>query len=251
MQDRTSRGAPSGVKWILLVAIAACAVAPRARAQPAGVATPDSVRPGINERFLDPGLDPEEWVDRFEVESREVFRAREAILRATGAAAGDRVADVGAGTGLFTTLFSDAVGPTGWVYAVDIAPKFIERIGDLAADENLRNVTPVLCAENHVRLAPASVDLVYLCDTYHHFEYPQATLRSIRRALRPGGRLVVVDFERIAGVSSDFVMGHVRAGKEVFRREIEASGFELVTEHDVPGLEENYFLEFRKANEEQ
>ena len=90
------------------------------------------------------------------------------------------------------------------------------------------------------------LDLVFICDTYHHFEYPQTTLASLHAALRPGGMLAVVDFERIEGVSRPWVLNHMRAGKEVFRSEIEAAGFRFLEEVEVAGLEENYLLLFRR-----
>ena len=93
-----------------------------------------------------------------------------------------------------------------------------------------------------------SVDVVFVCDTYHHFEYPEAMLASLHEALRPGGRLVVVDFERIPGETPDWVLEHVRAGKAVFRSEIEAAGFVLVREADIAGLSENYVLQFRRES---
>lgn len=86
-----------------------------------------------------------------------------------------------------------------------------------------------------------------MCDTYHHFEYPRATLASIRRALRPGGRLVVIDFERIPGKTRPWLLSHVRAGKAVFRGEVEKAGFAFVREAEIEGFRENYFLLFRKA----
>lgn len=200
----------------------------------------ESVKPGINEQFLNPELQVNEWVERFETESREVFTAREEILEALHLEEGMRVADVGAGTGLFTRLFSERVGPRGWVFAVDISPRFAEHLAALADHSREQNITPVLCAEDSILLPPESVDLVYICDTYHHFEYPAATLASIHRALRPGGRLAVIDFERIPGVSREWTLDHVRAGKETFRSEIEAAGFVLDRELDLDGLEENY-----------
>jgi SAM-dependent methyltransferase len=206
----------------------------------------ESVKPGINREFLSPDLQVEEWIGRFETESREVFTAREAILAAVKLEEGMQVADVGAGTGLFTRLFSERVGAGGWVYAVDISPKFAAHLAGVADASKLANITPVLCAEDSVLLPPESVDLVFVCDTYHHFEYPRATLASIHRALKPGGRLAVIDFERIEGKSREWTLDHVRAGKEVFQSEIEAAGFEFAGESDVEGLVENYFLMFRK-----
>lgn len=107
-------------------------------------------------------------------------------------------------------------------------------------------MTPILCGQDDVRLPPASIDAAFICDTYHHFEFPATSLASIYRALKPGGQVVVVDFERVPGVSSDWTLDHVRAGKEVFRAEIEAAGFEFAEEVEVEGLAENYFLRFRK-----
>ena len=78
------------------------------------------------------------------------------------------------------------------------------------------NVVGVLCGQDSCGLPPDSIDIAYICDTYHHFEFPSKTMRSIHRALKPGGQVVLVDFHVVKGVSSDFVMGHVRAGQDVF-----------------------------------
>ena len=87
--------------------------------------------------------------------------------------------------------------------------------------------------------------MVFTCDTYHHFEYPAATLASIRRALKPGGSFVVVDFERIPGKTRQWLLDHVRCGKEQVVREVTGAGFTL--EEEVPqGFAENYFLRFRR-----
>ena len=204
-----------------------------------------SVRPGINDGFLDPNLDVKAWLARFEVESREVYKSRDAVLAALQLKPGMRVADIGAGTGFFAAAMAQRV-PDGWVYAVDIAPRFVEYLSQISARTEHQNVTPILGGEQSVRLAPDSIDLAFVCDTYHHFEFPSATLASIRRALRPGGGLVVIDFERIPGQSRDFVLKHVRAGKETFRAEIEAAGFVLREQRKVVGLKENYFLRFSK-----
>lgn len=205
-----------------------------------------SVKPGINKNFIDPDMSVEDYVKRFEIESREVYLARKTILNELAISPGASVADVGAGTGLFSRMFSKSVGEAGWVYAVDISPRFIEHINRQADAMNLDNITGVLCAENSINLPPHSVDVVFVCDTYHHFEYPQSTLASIHRALKPNGELVVIDFERIPGESREWLLGHVRAGKEVFRAEIMDAGFALDEEVTIKGFKENYFLRFRK-----
>ena len=208
--------------------------------------TEESVRPGINERFLDPELKVDEWLGRFEIESREVYAARDQVLKACKIKTGFRIADVGAGTGFYSRLFANAVGETGWVYSVDISPVFLSHINQKAGEEAVNNQTSVLCSERSIRLPSESVDLVFICDTYHHFEYPQSTLASIYKALKPGGTLVLIDFERIPGKSRDFIMGHVRAGKQQFREEVMEAGLEFEREISMPGFKENYLLRFRK-----
>ncbi len=206
----------------------------------------ESVKPGINDSFTDPELDVSKFVKRFEGESREIFAHRAKIARAVGLQKGQAVADIGAGTGLFVEMFAKDVGTGGKVYAVDIAEKFVAHIDERAKRHHLSHVEGVLCTDRDAKLPEASVDAIFVCDTYHHFEYPAATLASLHRALRPGGQLVVIDFERIPGQSRPWLLGHVRAGKSVFRSEIEAAGFELEEEVEIPGLKENYFLRFRR-----
>jgi len=216
-------------------------------AEPAEEATPieKSVKPGINDKYTDPELDVDKWVKRFEIESREVYVNRETILTECDIEPGDTVADIGAGTGLFSRMFSKAVGEEGWVYSVDISPRFLEHINREAAKNNLNNITSVLCAENSVNLPPNSVDVFFICDTYHHFEYPKSTLASIKKALKPDGHLILIDFERIQGKTRRWIMRHVRAGKQVFRGEIQQAGFKLVDDKWIEGFRDNYFLKFK------
>ena len=207
---------------------------------------PASVRPGINANFLRADMNIEEWLGRFEVESREIFASRKATLQAIGLKPGQVVADVGAGTGFFTRLFSASVQKDGHVYALEISPAFLKHLRERVKADNLQNVTIVQSRADSVTLSPASIDVAFICDVYHHFEFPQAMMRSIHRALRPGGQLIVIDFERIQGVSRDWTMGHVRAGKEVFRKEIEEAGFQFSDEIEIEGFRENYFLRFNR-----
>jgi ubiquinone/menaquinone biosynthesis C-methylase UbiE len=142
--------------------------------------------------------------------------------------------------------FAREVGPAGRVYAVDIVPAFVKHIDQRARELGLPQVEARLCAQDDVQLPAGSIDIAFVCDVYHHFEFPRSSLESVHAALRPGGELVVIDFVRVPGVSREWILQHVRAGQEVFTSEIEAAGFELVEEVAVEGLEENYFLRFRK-----
>jgi ubiquinone/menaquinone biosynthesis C-methylase UbiE len=213
-------------------------------APPATAAVETSVKPGINAEYLKPDLDASQWVERFEREGREIYDHRERIADVVGLRPGMRVADIGAGSGLFTQLFARRVGPEGRVYAVDIVKAFLERIATRAEAADLKNVQTVLGTERSVELAPGSVDVAFVCDTYHHFEYPRSSLDSIHRALKPGGELVLVEFKRVPGESSAWVLGHVRAGQEVFTAEIEAAGFAVIETLDF--LRENYLVRFRR-----
>ncbi len=205
-----------------------------------------SVKPGINDSFTNPELKVEEFIQRFEIESREIYDLRQEILERCRIQVGERIADVGAGTGLFTRQFCKAVGNEGWVFAVDIAPRFIEHINRQADLHGLRNVTGVICREDSVALPPDSVDVVFICDTYHHFEYPADTMASIHSALRVGGRMYLIDFERDPGVSREWILDHVRAGKAEVIRELESFGFEVVEELKINRMEDNYMLHLRK-----
>lgn len=232
-----------------LLALSACRSTDQSWQQNCENALPargESVKPDINKDFLAEDLKVQQFIDRFEGESREIAKNHQAIQAAIGIQPGQHMADIGAGTGLFLAGFANAVGPQGKLYAVDIAPKFVEHLAERARNEGFPQVETVLCSDDDCKLAPASIDLAFICDTYHHFEYPARTMATIARAMRPGGTLCVVDFHRIPGVSREWLLGHVRAGQEVFRAEIEAAGFEFVEEVTGLGLQENYFLRFRK-----
>ncbi len=225
--------------------------------QPVGLER--SVHPGINKEYKNPDIP--RWMGRFESESREIYEHRRRIVadvlrippssslfEAEFAPVTREIAlaDVGAGTGFLTVLFGKALGPQGRVYAVDIVPEFLELIRRRAEDESLNNVSTVLCTERDVSLPQESVDIVFVCDTYHHFEYPRSTLESIFRALRSGGELVIIDFQRIEGVSRAWILEHVRCDQQTVIDEVLAAGFEVDEAPDADYLEENYFLRFRK-----
>jgi FkbM family methyltransferase len=223
--------------WPALCLALACSSAPA----PAPVEGED-----INARFLAPDLDVAEFTEIFEGESREVARSREGIADALGLEPGMAVADVGAGTGLFLEAFARRVGPSGRVYAVEISPRFREHLAERARRAGLAQVQVIAATERSSELPPGSTDVAFVCDTYHHFAQPGPTLASLVQALRPGGALVVVDFERIPGRSPDWILEHVRAGKSEVIREIEAAGLVLEREVPVTGLSDNYVLRFRR-----
>jgi ubiquinone/menaquinone biosynthesis C-methylase UbiE len=201
-----------------------------------------SVSPGVNRAYH--GADYARWQSAFETEGREVFEQRDRIIDTLAITPGMTVADVGAGTGAFSVLLARKVGAGGTAIAQDVTPEFIRGIAARAKEQKLPQLKTVLGAYKDARLPAGVVDLVFTCDTYHHFEYPQAMLASLHAALKPGGRLIVIDYQRIPGSSSPWVLGHVRAGRDTVVAEIEAAGFALLRSHDF--LRENYFLEFTR-----
>jgi len=211
----------------------------------AALAAEPNVRPGINDEWRSDDIGP--LIGRLETESREIYTERFNLAAVVGPPPGAAVADIGAGSGFMTNIFARQVGPTGRVYAVDINAELMRHVAEGAASAGLGNVQTIVCTDRSVELPEASIDIAFICDTYHHFEYPRNSMESIRRALRPGGQVIIVDFHRIPGVTREFLLEHVRAGEEIFTREIIQSGFELMNDHDVPWLTENYVLRFRKS----
>lgn len=228
--------------WLTLGPVAASQPVPH---QSQGIASHPAE---MNQKFVDPQLNVQELVDRFESQSRDIYAKRQEIVRAVGPRPGEAVADIGAGTGLFTRLFAEQVGPTGTVYAVDISPVFLKHIAEQAQRRGEDQVVKtVLDTQDATTLPPRSVDVAFLCDTYHHFEHPARMLGSIHQALKPGGRLVILDFD-LRAESSEMVKHRARGPKEVYFREVTEAGFEPVETSNAPLLKDDFFAVFRRVD---
>lgn len=210
----------------------------------ASAAAQQGQAPGINDSYLAPDLSVTEWVQRLEGESREVFVHRHRVSAALDLRPGQAVADVGAGTGLYVPFLASRVGSQGKVYAVDISRPFIEHIRQKAKESGLSQVEAVLGTERSTSLPPRSVDMVFISDAYHHFIHYREMLASIREALRPGGQLVVMDFDIEApGMNPDMVP-HVGRTKGEFRRQIEEAGFIFVQDMTLPEMKSTFIYRF-------
>lgn len=196
--------------------------------------------------FLSASLDTEDLVKRLEGSNREIAAQRSVIAAAAGIGQGQTVADVGAGTGLFLKLFSDAVGNSGQVFAIEISPRLVEHLDERVNAEQLQNVQVVRNSPRSLQLLNTRIDKAFLCDVYHEFEYPRDMLSSIFKALRPGGELVLIDYERDPKASREWILENVRANQPTFRAELETAGFEFVKGVNIPGLEEHYLMTFRR-----
>src|SRR5579871_2431963 len=207
------------------------------------IAQQPTITPTAKELNKSFDVDSSQWAGRFEHEGRSIYDKRYEILDAMGLKPGMDVADIGAGSGLFSRLIAGRVAP-GTVYAVDIAKNEVDYIATTAAKEHITNLKPVLGDPHSPKLAPNSVDVVCIIDSYHHFEFPTDMLAEISKAIRPDGTLVLIDFKRIEGVSRDYILKMVRAGEGSFTDEFLNAGFELVEKRDDM-FPENYLLKFK------
>jgi predicted methyltransferase len=198
---------------------------------------------GPNDAYRDPRVGADEWNRLFEGKDRQIYAERAQIMSLARVAPGARVADVGAGTGLFSMMLADAVGTDGVVYSEEVAEKFSAFIAARAEREGRSNVVSVLGTETGVGLPAASIDLAFLCDVYHHFDHPKEMFASMRRALRPNGRMFLVDYRREAA-SPQWLLEHVRAGEDAVVREVEAAGFTMISRDE--SLRDSYAVTFRR-----
>lgn len=204
-----------------------------------------SVRPGVNDSYMEPDA-LGKYISIFEGERREVIAERDDIVAALELVPGLVVADIGAGTGAFMRAISVELGEHGRLYAVDIAPQFLAHLRERAVTQGLSNVEIIEGSPTATNLPESSVDVVFICDVYHHLEYPSVYLRSLYQTLRPDGRMVIVEFDKIPGKTSKSMMNHVRQDKATLLAEVTAEGFVLEREVTSVALEENYMLVFRK-----
>jgi len=139
------------------------------------------------------GMGGADWLVRSEREQEE---EPDKALDAIGVRPGSTAADIGAGVGYFTWRLAERVGPGGKVYANDIQPAMLERLRQNMAARGIHNVETVLGAVDDPHLPSGKIDLVLLVDVYHEFTQPQKMLRHIRAALRPDGRLVLLEYRK-------------------------------------------------------
>ena len=179
------------------------------------------------------------WLDRSEREREE---QPDKALDLIGIRPGLVVADVGAGTGYMTLRIAKRVGETGRVYANDIQPEMLEKLAENARLQNLNNIEPVLGAEGDAKLPAGKVDLAILVDVYHEFSRPQEMLQSIRRSLKPSGRLVLLEYKK-EDPSIPIRPDHKMSVYDI-KTEVEAEGFKL--DKVIDSLGRQHIAIFRK-----
>jgi len=180
-----------------------------------------------------------------EREQREEWQKPSQVLEALAVREGERVADIGAGSGYFTLPLARAVGPTGRVYACDIEQAYLEHIARRATLEGLEQVTCQLADADDPHLPAAGVDTIFMVDTYHYLQDRAQYIRTLRECLAPGGRIVIIDYiprERDPGA---FVpaLEH-QLSRETVDADMAAAGLKPAAVHDF--LPEQYFVEYRE-----
>ena len=133
------------------------------------------------------------WLERPEREEEE--RLSE-LVQELKLKPGQVVADIGAGSGVITMMMAQVVGPTGKVFAVDIQQEMLDLLGDKLKNRDIQNIELVLGTEKSPKLEPASLDLAIMVDVYHEFEYPYEMMLELSKALKPGGRILFVEYRR-------------------------------------------------------
>ena len=161
------------------------------------------------------------------------WRARwqqpEVVIRSLALQPGAHVADLGAGGGYFTFRLADAVGPTGKVYAVDVDQGNLDYIARRAQEQGYANVDIILAKYDDPLLPEGEVDLIFTCDTYHHWENRADYFSSAARYLRPGGRIVIIDLNGSSWFAKLF--GHWTP-KDTIRQEMETAGYQFTRDFD-------------------
>jgi ubiquinone/menaquinone biosynthesis C-methylase UbiE len=170
-------------------------------------------------------------LSQLETPDREQWQKPDLIMDALGIADGSVVADLGAGGGWFSLQLARRVGPNGRVYAEDIQSSMIEAIRRRVMRENLTNVTPVLGTPSDPRL-PSGLDAVLIVDTYHEIEDPVALLKAVAAALKPSGRLGIVDYS--PGGGGPGPAADQRINPDAVKKAAQAAGLQFTMREDVP-----------------
>ena len=185
----------------------------------------------------------DEWATVLDREQRVSGLKIEEVVSRLKLKPGDVVADIGAGTGVFSGPLAQAVAPTGTLLAVDIDQGLLDHIVQRAKEENITNIQPVLGEFDDPNL-PTQVDVSFIHDVLHHIEHRQAYLKKLATYLKPDGRVVIIDmiFDRPDGPHRNQPEMHI--SQEQVRRWMAAAGFPVMQEIDL--FENKFFVVFRR-----
>lgn len=193
--------------------------------------------PGASDRT------PNERADRFERPERDQWQKPDEVIKTLGLKNGVVIADIGAGSGYFSRRFAKAVAPEGKVYAVDIDTEILAVLKDKAAKEGIQNIVIDASKPDDPMLPEGAIDIAFFCDSTHHISHRVDFYRTVKRALKPDGRLVIIDYPPEASTN-----GWVRHKPDELIpvseavREAGDAGFKLDKQYNF--IERQYFLVF-------
>ena len=181
------------------------------------------------------------WEKELKFPDRDEWQKPDEVVKSLNLKPGDVIADIGAGNGYFTKRFARAVGPGGKALGLDIVPSKVEYMRKDAERSGLNNYKALIIKSDDAQLDPGSVDVVFLCNTYHHLENRVDYLKRLSMSLKENGRVVIIDFYKkpmpVGPSSSDH-----KLAKEVVLEEFQEAGYKL--QHDKDLLPYQYYLEF-------
>jgi arsenite methyltransferase len=187
-----------------------------------------------------PPASASEYIKSLEDPGRDEWQQPEKVVAELQLKPGDSVADIGAGSGYFAVRFARAVAPSGKIFAVDIDQQMLDYVNRRAQEEHIDNIQTVLADPHDPKLAAASVDLIFICDTLHHISDRGKYYPLLARALKPGGRLVNIDFfKRLLPFGPPVEM---KISEESVIDEVKPAGFRFLKKVDF--LKYQYFLIF-------
>ena len=184
--------------------------------------------------------DSKAYIAMLENPKRDAYQKPHEVMTALNLKQGEVIADIGAGSGYFSFRIAHHVGDNGRVYAVDINPDMIVHMNRKIRDLKFGNVVALLATPDDPLLADGSVDRFFICDTWHHIGKQEQYLGLMRKMLKPGGQIVMIDFQK-----KELPVGPpvgMKIAREELLRQMESNGFRLVQEHTF--LPYQYFLIF-------
>jgi len=185
-----------------------------------------------------------DWLERPEREQEEKPRA---VMELLALKPGEVVADIGAGSGYYTRRMAQAVGKTGRVYAVDIQPEMLQILTNKLTAEGITNVVTALGTEQDPKLPAGQIDVALMVDVYHEFSYPYEMVEAICKALKPGGRIVFVEYRgesRWVPIKEHHKMTEAQVRKEMEPHPLK---WEQTVSDKLPW---QHFIVFRKQDEQ-
>jgi ubiquinone/menaquinone biosynthesis C-methylase UbiE len=177
--------------------------------------------------------DRKKVADSLAAPTREATQKPGELIRAMGLQPGMTVADVGTGIGYMLPFLSRKVGPSGHVLAEDIFDDFLSGAKQVAQNQHLTNITFIKGSDTDPNLPEGQVDMELVLDAYHHFDYPEKMLAALRKALKPDGKLIVVEYyKRESAMPNGRALTHIRLDMPDLIKELEANHFHLVMEKE-------------------